>query len=221
MKPQFLSLSPNDLRANPWNVNRVTPDNEARIEESLKRYGGFFKPIIARETDAGLEILGGQHRWEIAHRLGYKTVPVFNLGPISDEKAKEISLIDNARYGTDDTLALADLLKELGSSDDLQSFLPYSDADLTAIFQSSNIDLDDLVLDEPGEKSEDEPADTEEKQAKAPKTHTIMRFKVSLADAEKITALIAQTQKDHGLTASDDLTNAGDALVHVLMGQAE
>lgn len=220
MKPKFASVSPGDLRANPWNVNRVTPDNEAKIEESLKRYGGFFKPIICRETPAGLEILGGEHRWEIAQRLGYQTVPVYNLGLISDEKAKEISLIDNARYGADDTLALSELLKDLGSSDDLQSFLPYSDADLTAIFQSSNIDLDDLALDEPDEKTPEEAP--EEKQAKAPKTHTIMRFKVSLADAEKITQMITETQKDHGLTAADDLTNAGDALVHLLVaGQGE
>lgn len=217
MKPKFASVSPHDLRANPWNVNRVTPDNEARIEESLKRHGGFFKPIICRETPAGLEILGGQHRWEIAQRLGYQEVPVYNLGQISDDKAKEISLIDNARYGVDDTLALAELLKEIGSSDDIQAVLPYSDADLTAIFQSSNIDLDDLVLDEPAEKSAEQAP--EEKAAKAPKTHTIMRFKVSLSDAEKITALITQIQKDHGLTASDDLTNAGDALVHLIIGE--
>jgi ParB-like chromosome segregation protein Spo0J len=200
-------------------VNRVTPQNEAKIEESLTRHGGFFKPIICRETDAGLEILGGQHRWEIAQRMGYTELPVYNLGRISDEKAKEISLIDNARYGADDTLALSELLKELGSADDLQAYLPYTDADLTAIFQSSNIALDDLELDDPEIKIQGEPEIPDEKQAKAPKTHTIMRFKVSLADAEKITARIVEVQKDHGFTAADDLTNAGDALVHLIVSE--
>lgn len=216
MKPYFESVHPSELRANPWNVNRVTPQNEHKIEESLERHGGFFKPIIVRMVDGQREILGGEHRWEISLRKGFTEVPVYNLGVISDEKAKEISLLDNARYGTDDTLALAGLLKELGTPDELQSLFPYSDADLTAIFQSTHIALDDLALDaEPEENSAAELP--EEKAAKAPKTHTIMRFKVPIADAEKITERIVEVQKDNGYTAADELTNAGDALVHLLL----
>jgi ParB family chromosome partitioning protein len=63
------------LHPNPWNTNVVTPENEKRIEESIKRLG-LFKPVTVRElTDGRLEILGGQHRWEAARRLGYKEVP--------------------------------------------------------------------------------------------------------------------------------------------------
>ena len=39
---------------------------------------------------------------------------------------------------------------------------------------------------------------------------------MTLGDAERLTALIAETQKIQGLTTSDELTNAGDALVHLL-----
>jgi hypothetical protein len=56
----------------------------------------------------------------------------------------------------------------------------------------------------------------EEKLAKTPRTHTIMRFKVALADAERITERIVAVKHEHGLTTSDDLTNAGDALVQIL-----
>ncbi len=45
-----------------------------------------------------------------------------------------------------------------------------------------------------------------------------MRFKVTNADAEKITREISQVRKTHGFTAEDDLTNAGDALVYLLLG---
>jgi hypothetical protein len=48
-----------------------------------------------------------------------------------------------------------------------------------------------------------------------------MRFKISLGDAEAISALIEKIQKRHGLTASDELTNAGDALVHILLRKEE
>lgn len=213
---QYLTVSVNDLRKNPWNSNQVTPENEAKIRESIRR-NGIFKPVIVRQVEnvTGYEIIGGEHRWEQAIELGHTEIPIANLGPISDAKAKEIGVIDNARYGIDDTILLSDILQELGA-DDLQDYLPYGDTDLQAIFSASDIALDDLEIDESFEKpSENDEAD-ETPLEKPPKTHTVMRFKLSLGDAERLTTLIAKTQKEQGLTTSDDLTNAGDALVHLL-----
>ncbi|MGV1754851.1 ParB/RepB/Spo0J family partition protein [Agrobacterium sp. CG674] len=213
---EFLTVSVEALRKNPWNTNKVTPANESKIRASLER-NGMFKPIIVRQVDgvAGFEILGGEHRWEQAIELGATDVPVANLGFISDKQAKEIGVIDNARYGADDTLSFAELLKELGDVNELQDFLPYGSADLDAIFSASSIALDDLEIDENLERELEEHEEVE-KPAKLAKTHTVMRFKLSLGDAEKLTALISKTQKVQGLTAEDDLTNAGDALVHLL-----
>jgi hypothetical protein len=53
------------------------------------------------------------------------------------------------------------------------------------------------------------------------KTHTIMRFKIAIADSERIAERLAKVQKRQGFTAADDLTNAGDALVHELFSAAE
>lgn len=210
---QYLELKPSQLRKNPWNTNKVTPENERKIRASLKR-NGVFKPIIVRETDEDVyEILGGQHRWEQAIELGLDKLPVFNLGRIDDKRAKEISLADNARYGTDDTIELAELLKTL-DTDELQVFLPYGESDINEIF-SSNIALEELELEEDIETKLETPDDLEPV-VKPAKTHTIMRFKVPIADAERITALIATTQKEYGFTEADELTNVGDALVHIL-----
>ncbi len=214
---QFLSVDVNLLRKNPFNSNRVDPQNEARIRRSIER-NGMFKPIIVRQVPdvSGYEIVGGEHRWEQARDLGFTEVPIANLGEISELQAKEIGVIDNARYGADDTLSLAELLKEIGSIDDLQDFLPYGDADLNAIFSASHIDLDDLDIDENFETDVKNVEEDVVPASKPPKTHTIMRFKISLGDAERLTALIARTQKDQGLTTADDLTNAGDALIFIL-----
>lgn len=215
---EFLNVLVGNLRKNPWNTNQVTPANEAKIRTSLER-NGMFKPIIVRQIEgvAGYEILGGEHRWEQAIQLGALEVPVANLGFISDKQAKEIGVIDNARYGVDDTLSFADLLKELGDIDELQDFLPYGSADLDAIFASSSIALDELEIDESLNREEDIEEDV--KPLKPAKTHSQMRFKVSIGDGERLTALIAKTQKEQGYTTEDDLTNAGDALIHLLSDQ--
>lgn len=219
-QPKMLELDPKLLVPNPWNTNIVSPDNEAKLEESIKR-NGVFKPVIVREVDGQYEILGGEHRWQVASKLGLATVPVMNLGPIDEKRAKEISVIDNSRYGADDTISFAELLKSIGDNGELTSYLPFGDEDLTTIFSSINIDLDELEIDANFESPETSTEAPEPPAARVPKTHTVMRFKVSLGDAERLTALIAKTQKAQGLTTADDLTNAGDALVHLLVDQFE
>lgn len=217
-QPEFLTVPVDALRKNPWNTNQVSPENEAKIRASIER-NGLFKPILVRQVEGepGYEIIGGEHRWEQARELDHEDVPICNLGFISELKAKEIGVIDNARYGADDTLSFSELLKELGDIEDLQEFLPYGDTDLSAIFSASSIALDDLDMHisdprEDDDLSEDEPA------PKPTKTHNVMRFKISIADSDRIIALIASTQKLHGFTTEDDLTNAGDALVQLLLG---
>ena len=219
-KVVFLSVPITELRKNPWNTNIVSPDSEAKIRRSLER-NGMFKPIIVRQVASvdGYEIIGGEHRWEQAGELGHTDISIANLGFITELQAKEIGVIDNAKYGADDTLSLAELLKELGTIDELQDFLPYGSADLSAIFSSSDIDLSELDIDEDFDKPPEDPTVDPTPTPKPTKTHAVMRFKISLGDAERLTALIARTQKSQGLTGSDDLTNAGDALVHLIGSQ--
>jgi ParB-like chromosome segregation protein Spo0J len=193
---------------NGFNVNVVSPDNEAKIEASIKRFG-FFKPVLCREIERRLEIIGGEHRWAAAKRLGYKDVPVINLGEVDDQKAKELCLVDNSRYGADDALQLAELLNDLGSVDELTSFMPYTEGDLASIFSSVNIELDDLELSEI-----DETASLPKE--KPIQTHQVVRFKIPLDDASWLTQLIERTMKVQKFTESDSLANAGDALVHLL-----
>ena len=205
-----ITVSPISLKANPWNTNIVSPENEKKIEKSIKRLG-LFKPILARElSDGSLEILGGEHRAASAIRLGIESVPVINLGKINDKKAKEISLIDNGRYGADDSLSLSVLLKELGDSLELSEFLPYSESDLNDIFASSDMDLSMLDIDDDDESPSGAPA-----QSKPIQTHQIMRFKVPYEDAPIVQAVIESIMKAQGYSGEDSLSNAGHALVHV------
>ncbi|TDW20428.1 ParB family protein [Rhizobium azibense] len=225
--PKMMELDPSTLRPNPWNTNIVTPENEAKLEESIKRLG-FFRPAVVREIAispfsdkaTSYEILGGEHRAQVAAKLGLKKIPVMNLGPIDDLKAKEIGIADNSRYGMDDQIAFADLIKGMGNAEQLKDFLPYTEHDFADLFTTSEIDLDSLGLDENFEKeAENDDLSEEPVQPKAPKTHTIIRYKVSNRDAEDLTRLIERTKTDNGFTAADDLTNAGDALVHLLLNK--
>lgn len=209
MSVEYLEIDPGELWPNPWNSNVVSPENERKIEEGIKRHG-MFKPIIVRELpDSRLQIIGGQHRAMIAKRLGLIAVPVMNLGRIDESKAKEIGLIDNGRFGEDDVVKLNEILADLGGIEDLIDVMPWSNEEID-VFSNTTIALDALSdLDSPSEEVE------LPKSTKA-QTHQIMRFKVPMEDVDSITKLIEKTIKAQGFTESDSLTNAGDALVFLL-----
>lgn len=203
------NINPALLSPNPWNTNQVAPDEMEKLTASLERHG-WVRPILARETEDGLQILGGQHRVEAAGELGHDTVPVVNLGRISDVKAKEIGLIDNARYGQDDAIGLAELIADLGGTKAISSFLPFDDAELAALSTEIGDDEIENLLEE--NDSDPNPDDAQKKSAK---THQMMRFKVPIKDADSVQGFIETVMSAQGFDDGDSLTNAGDALVHV------
>lgn len=201
-------LPPALLTPNPWNSNRVGPEMEQRLRASISRL--FYKPIIVRETSEGeLQILGGEHRWRIACDMGLETVPVVNLGRISDKEAKIIGLADNGQYGTDDARLLANILKDIGQ-EEVQELLPYSENDLAGMFAAAEVDLDSLGFDDP---TDDETLLA----AAAPRasiTHELMRFKVPVEDRERVQKLIESVIASNGLKSeADSMVASGMALV--------
>lgn len=221
MNTASLTLDPRTLRRNPWNPNRVDPENLEKLKTSLSEFGQF-KPVVVRELpDGDYEILGGEHRNDAAIALGWDSIAVFSLGQISDEAAKKISLADNTRYGEDDEESLALLLKEL-DIEDMSAFMPM-DEEITEVFAKlQDVDLDDLDdLDDDDDDLESPDVSVATGSTAPPKTHQIMRFKVSIEDAAKLGKLINKTRSMQGFTDSDELTNAGDALVYLLTRNEE
>lgn len=206
---------PKSLKPNPWNTNRVPPDNMVKLKRSISDLG-FASAVVVRELPNGdLQILGGHHRVEAAVEMGIREVPVLNLGRMEDAKAKKIGLVDNSRYGTDDTISLAQLYTELGlTNEDLAAFLPYSELDFDTVKKAIDIDLDDLDI----TLDDDEPGDPEAIRERPAKTHDILKFRVSLGNAERIRQAVEKTIKRQGFDSeTDDLTAAGEALAYLLL----
>jgi len=212
-KPYMEEIDLRDVVNNPWNSNVMSPENEAKLTESL-RMNGSFKPIVVRHLGNGTyEIIGGEHRAKVARKLGNETIQAVVHEAMTDDMAKKISIADNARYGADDGLKLSELISSLEDPTSLSDFLPYSDSEVEVLISSTNIDLDTLnMLDDDDEI--DVPQETEQVDVQ---THTIMRFKVAIEDSNAIQDIIGKIIKKQKLNESDSLTNAGDALVYALM----
>lgn len=194
---KMLECSPFDLIPNKWNTNKVDRDNFEKLKKSLTALGNF-KPVVCRETRTGaLEILGGFHRVEAAKELGWLTVPVINLGSIDDNKAKEISLVDNTRYGKDDAEALAKLLDEM-DTDLLEIVLP----------EEETIELPEPEL---------EPDMGEDKLIEKDDDFKTLRFRLEIDKAEEIEAILHNLCRDKGFKLIDGYNDTAQALYHILV----
>ena len=93
---------------NPENIEKVSIDSVypnsynpkvkdskeySDVVESLKQ-NGLMSFIFVREVEGedGYEIVDGEHRYLAAKELGYKEIYIYNLGKISEEEARALTL---------------------------------------------------------------------------------------------------------------------------------
>ncbi|HBW8880920.1 TPA: chromosome partitioning protein ParB [Klebsiella pneumoniae] len=214
VKITILQVEVARLRPNPWNTNSVGAQNFEKLKGSIEKLG-FFKPILARELDGGqFEILGGEHRWRAAMEQGISTVPVISVGKISNLVAKQMSLVDNERYGEDDQVALQRLIEEIQSELDYQlsEIAPYDDELAATLARESAIDLEML---EALSRGDEEPIekDSREKAERVGAEHQTMRFKVTFDASDRVTETIKSIIKEQAINTGNDMENAGEALV--------
>lgn len=214
VKITILQVEVARLRPNPWNTNSVGAQNFEKLKGSIEKLG-FFKPILARELDGGqFEILGGEHRWRAAMEQGISTVPVISVGKISDLVAKQMSLVDNERYGEDDQVALQRLIEEIQPELDYQlsEIAPYDDELAATLARESAIDLEML---EALSRGDEEPIekDSREKAERVGAEHQTMRFKVTFDASDRVTETIKSIIKEQAINTGNDMENAGEALV--------
>lgn len=108
-----VTLLADELRPNSYNPNVMSDETRDKERLSILTFG-FVSPLIIREA-GGFEIVDGEHRWEIGMELGLTEFPCWNLGPISDDTAKQLTPILNELHGSPDSEKLGALLKDLAT----------------------------------------------------------------------------------------------------------
>ena len=146
---------------NPENIERVSidlvhPNNYNPKAENTKEYydvleslkqNGLMSFIFVREVDGedGFEIVDGEHRYLAAKELGYPEIYVYNLGKISEEEAKALTLWFEVQVPFDN-VELAPIVVELSK---LNIKLPYTEEQVEKFAELQKFDFDDLGEDEP------------------------------------------------------------------------
>jgi hypothetical protein len=121
-------VNPVNIGPNPWNPNEMDADMLAHARASITTFG-FVDPVTVRKLGGNYQIIDGEHRWRIALELGLETIPVFDLGTITDSVAQQLTIVLNETRGQANPQKLGSLLKDLmakETKDALLSTLPYT-----------------------------------------------------------------------------------------------
>jgi hypothetical protein len=116
------------LVPNPWNPNRMDSFMYEKELASIRKFG-MASPIVARAQGNVYEIIDGEHRLKALDQLGHTEAPVWNLGPLPDPQAKQLTIVLNETKGSPEKQKLTELLQDLLKSEpteDLLGVLPYS-----------------------------------------------------------------------------------------------
>lgn len=142
-----------DLKPNPWNYNRQTPAMFKKLIAAIKRHG-FTKPIIvcAIEDEGHWRIIDGEHRWRAATALGMTTVPVVDLGVVSEARAKELTIILNELHGDPNEARLSDLLRDISGVekvDEMLEVMPFVRSEMDAYLSTIDFGFTNLSEEDP------------------------------------------------------------------------
>ena len=137
-----LTVALDKIRPNAWNPNVQDEATFRRELASIRRFG-FVDPIIVRLVDDAYEIIDGEHRWKAAAELGLTEVPVFDIGPISEHEARQLTVVLNELRGKPQEKKLADLLRGLlaqSTIDELVEVMPYTKDEFAKVAQMPGFD---------------------------------------------------------------------------------
>ena len=92
LKITFIPL--NDIFRSPYQPRKAFNEEEmAELSRSVQNYG-IIQPIIVRPFENKYQIVAGERRFRACKMLGLKEIPAI-IQEITDEKAAEISIIEN------------------------------------------------------------------------------------------------------------------------------
>lgn len=129
-------ISLDKLQPNSWNPNVMNSEMYRKELASIRKFG-YVNPMLARDLTTHYEVIDGEHRLKALRQLGYKEAEVTVIEGLTDEEAKQLTIVLNETRGRANPEKLGALLREL-----LQDV---PQADLLDVLPLSPMDFDRLT----------------------------------------------------------------------------
>jgi len=129
----WIELPKHVLREAPWNYKTTDAKLMKKLERNMIK-NGIVQNLIVRPISGGFyEVVNGNHRLKIIETMRIDKVMCFNLGNVSETKAKRIALETNeTNFGRDDG-KMNNLIKEISADIDETDFATTLDDEILSI----------------------------------------------------------------------------------------
>ena len=140
-KNNLMMIAISDVRTNNWNPKDKETKEYKQVVKSLD-VNGFMSPIVVRQVKGkdGYEIVDGEQRFTAAKELAYNTIPIYNLGYISDTDAKSKTIFAEVAVPFNE-IDLSHLVVEL---DEASVALSYTEAEIADFRHMSEFSFDNF-----------------------------------------------------------------------------
>lgn len=140
-----------DVEPNDYNPKEKDTPEYQNVLKSLQ-INGLKQPIFVREVDDNDKyvIVDGEQRWTAAKELGYTELYVYNLGKISEEEAKSLTIWMEVAVPFSE-LQLAPIVLELNS---LDFELPYEGKEIEKFKDLTQFSFEDYSTEGPEQKED-------------------------------------------------------------------
>jgi ParB-like chromosome segregation protein Spo0J len=125
----------------PLIVRRISPGTTAEAPPGTHRRPKAPSPTPPATPT--FELVDGEHRLKGGKELGYKEVPIWDLGEIPDAVAKQLTIVLNETRGSPDPGKLGELLMDLLTTElptDLLAVLPFPEERFTELTKLAEFD---------------------------------------------------------------------------------
>jgi len=133
----------NNVFPNDYNPNEMSADLMAKEAEAFKRFGVIRSVLVRQVGKSRWSIVDGEHRYKILKEAGMTRIQVRDLGNISDEEAKTLTVVLNEIKGSPDFIKSAELFAAIKNYtvEDISSFLPYKSVELQTMIDAVGFDF--------------------------------------------------------------------------------
>lgn len=142
IKDNYQRIAIDKIKVNQWNPNEQTEFIFKHSRNSLRTQGQLL-PIIVREVGGAFEIIDGEHRFRAALAEGAESVSANNLGKVTDEVAKQLTIIMNETRGQarrDKLTALLQDLEDTMGIEKLLAAIPLHETEIHSLLGSNEVD---------------------------------------------------------------------------------
>ena len=143
IRGELKTVNISEVYPNDYNYNEMSKEMQEKEAEAFRRFGVIRSILVRKTAPKHYVIVDGEHRYKILRDAGITRVQVRDLGTISDEEAKMLTVALDEIKGQPDFIKGAELFAGIKdySLDEIASFLPYKADELKTMIDAVDFDF--------------------------------------------------------------------------------